>query len=113
MNGCFWHRCPEHATDPRSDVDYWDAKFARDEPRDREDDRALTEAGWRIIHILETEDPVAAANGVEGEFLDVTARRRLVSPSLSESREFGVTLLEEPLKLLLDLRAHLERELRQ
>lgn len=65
VDGCFWHHCPEHATDPRSNSDYWGAKFARNEARDRADDHALTEAGWRVVRVWEHEDPPAAADRVE------------------------------------------------
>jgi DNA mismatch endonuclease (patch repair protein) len=32
--GCFWHSCPEHAVAPKSNLDYWTPKLARNVERD-------------------------------------------------------------------------------
>ena len=29
VDGCFWHRCPDHGVRPTTNRPYWDAKFAR------------------------------------------------------------------------------------
>jgi DNA mismatch endonuclease (patch repair protein) len=34
IDGCFWHSCPEHATSPARNSDYWGPKLARNEARD-------------------------------------------------------------------------------
>src|SRR4051812_46999863 len=47
VHGCFWHRhagCPA-ARMPKSHVDYWTAKFARNVSRDRSARRLLREDG--------------------------------------------------------------------
>lgn len=65
VDGCFWHRCPEHATDPQSHVDYWRQKFTRNLERDRADDAALAEVGWEVIRVWEHEAVADAADRVE------------------------------------------------
>lgn len=65
VDGCFWHRCPEHSIEPRSNAEYWRAKFDRNVERDRDDDAALGAAGWTVVRIWEHEDPTAAATRVE------------------------------------------------
>jgi DNA mismatch endonuclease, patch repair protein len=60
MDGCFWHRCPQHGTSPRSNSWYWTAKLDRNVARDREVDQALRDAAWTVLRIWEHE-PVAAA----------------------------------------------------
>lgn len=60
VDGCYWHCCPEHGTQPKSNADYWTPKLARNVDRDREHDRALTEAGWTVVRIWE-HVPVADA----------------------------------------------------
>lgn len=72
VDGCFWHRCPIHATRPVANADYWQAKFDRNVERDRADDEALTDAGWTVVRIWEHEDPAEAAKRLEGA---VRARR--------------------------------------
>jgi len=61
VDGCFWHRCPEHGTSPRSNSDYWRAKLDRNVARDQRVDAALSQAGWRSVRVWEHEDPGEAA----------------------------------------------------
>ena len=49
IDGCFWHRCPEHGTSPRSNSDYWRTKLDRNVARDHRVDEALAAAGWRSL----------------------------------------------------------------
>lgn len=46
VDGCFWHGCPQHATQPRANADYWREKIAANTRRDRDSDDRLIEAGW-------------------------------------------------------------------
>jgi DNA mismatch endonuclease (patch repair protein) len=67
LDGCFWHKCPEHFQMPRANREYWEPKLARNVERDRRADAALAAAGWRVIRIWEHEvlaDPEAAADRV-------------------------------------------------
>ncbi|NUP27380.1 MAG: very short patch repair endonuclease [Nocardia sp.] len=66
VDGCFWHRCPDHATDPKNNAAWWAAKLAGNVARDRATDDALRAAGWQVIRIWEHEDPVRAADRVQG-----------------------------------------------
>ena len=65
VDGCFWHRCPVHATDPKANAEYWQTKFDRNVARDRADDAALLSAGWMVVRVWEHEDPGEAAARVE------------------------------------------------
>ena len=53
IDGCFWHSCPEHATRPKSDDAWWNAKLQRNVERDRETDQILMEHGWSVLRIWE------------------------------------------------------------
>jgi DNA mismatch endonuclease (patch repair protein) len=55
VDGCFWHCCPKHGTQPSRNSDYWAPKLARNVQRDREQDGALVAHGWRVIRIWEHE----------------------------------------------------------
>lgn len=61
IDGCFWHGCPEHATYPKRNEDYWLPKLARNIERDRETDAVLNEAGWKVIRVWEHVAPEKAA----------------------------------------------------
>lgn len=74
VDGCFWHRCPAHATHPKANADYWQAKFARNVARDRADDEALRSAGWKVLRVWEHEDPAEAAGRVEAALRDLQTR---------------------------------------
>lgn len=64
VDGCFWHRCPDHATDPKTNSDYWKPKLQRNAERDRETDSLLEEAGWLSVRVWEQEDPKVAVQRV-------------------------------------------------
>ncbi len=64
VDGCFWHSCPEHATYPKNNAEWWAEKLATNVARDRATDAALIAAGWQVIRIWEHEDPVAAADRI-------------------------------------------------
>lgn len=57
VDGCFWHQCPEHATMPKRNVDFWAPKLQRNVDRDRRVDSELGAAGWTVIRCWEHEDP--------------------------------------------------------
>ncbi|GHF11819.1 hypothetical protein GCM10011600_11460 [Pseudolysinimonas yzui] len=59
MDGCYWHGCPEHATLPKSNTDYWLPKLERNVERDRETDALLREAGWTVMRFWEHQAPEA------------------------------------------------------
>ena len=61
VDGCFWHRCPEHGTLPKNNAQWWAEKLERNVQRDEEKDRALAELGWVAVHVWEHEDPARAA----------------------------------------------------
>ena len=60
VDGCFWHRCPRHATQPKNNRAFWRRKFERNQARDRLVSRTLRRAGWRVLRIWEHE--LAAKN---------------------------------------------------
>lgn len=65
VDGCFWHRCPQHATDPKNNAEWWAAKLAANVARDRNTDAALAAAGWTVVRIWEHENPAEAADRVQ------------------------------------------------
>jgi len=53
VDGCFWHSCPEHATWPSANADWWREKLAANVARDRRNDAALRAAGWQVLRVWE------------------------------------------------------------
>jgi DNA mismatch endonuclease, patch repair protein len=67
VDGCFWHGCPTHRSRPKSNADFWEHKIRRNRERDREQNRALEAANWRVIRVWEHMPVVEAADLVERE----------------------------------------------
>ena len=53
VDGCFWHGCPKHATQPKNNRVFWRRKFARNQERDELVNRTLRKSGWRVLRIWE------------------------------------------------------------
>ena len=51
VDGCFWHGCPRHATQPKNNRAFWRNKLAGNQRRDALVNRALRRAGWRVLRI--------------------------------------------------------------
>ena len=84
VNGCFWHghkRC-RYATKPKSNVEFWETKIARNRHRDEVTTAHLEALGWTVITIWECE--------IKGAY---SAASRLDALA-EEIREAGDALLE-------------------
>jgi DNA mismatch endonuclease, patch repair protein len=81
VDGCFWHRCPEHGTTPRANAMYWNAKLARNVERDHETDERLLGAGWQPVRIWE-HDPADEVVARIGAIRDARASATTPTPSV-------------------------------
>ncbi|MGI5449943.1 very short patch repair endonuclease [Streptomyces sp. CA-243310] len=72
VDGCFWHGCPDHATWPRRNAEFWRAKIEGNRARDQDTDARLAEAGWLAVRVWEHEPPAESAVRVA----EVVARRK-------------------------------------
>jgi DNA mismatch endonuclease (patch repair protein) len=55
VDGCFWHGCPMHATQPSSNRAFWKKKLARNKARDRLVVGKLKQRGWGVLRIWQHE----------------------------------------------------------
>ena len=55
VDGCFWHGCPKHGTQPAHNRAFWRRKFTANKTRDRLVTRTLRRQGWRVLRIWEHE----------------------------------------------------------
>jgi DNA mismatch endonuclease (patch repair protein) len=91
VDGCFWHRCPQHQTRPASNAEFWDRKLSENVERDRRTEAILGADGWIVLRVWEHE--------VEDELEDLARRiRRLVARRRSTSRgaEGRLTVKDRP-----------------
>ena len=64
VDGCFWHGCPDHATWPKNNANFWRDKIETNRARDHDTDARLAAAGWTVVRIWEHEDIDLAADRV-------------------------------------------------
>lgn len=81
VDGCYWHRCPEHYRPATQRSSFWLAKIDGNVARDEETNKVLTEHGWLVVRIWEHEDPLTAAQRVA----KVVRDRRRGNPFVSDS----------------------------
>lgn len=61
VDGCFWHGCPEHGTQPKSNSDWWATKITANRARDADTEVFLQQRGWSVLRVWEHEPPDRAA----------------------------------------------------
>ncbi|WP_437992676.1 very short patch repair endonuclease [Sorangium sp. So ce145] len=61
VDGCFWHGCPQHATWPKQNAEFWRAKILANQERDRDTDARLRAYGWEVVRVWAHERPHEAA----------------------------------------------------
>ena len=72
VDGCYWHGCPEHYVEPKTNADYWRGKIGANGRRDRQTDDLLAAAGWLVLRFWEHEPPERAAQAIA----EAVTRRR-------------------------------------
>lgn len=57
VHGCFWHRHRDcrFAYTPKSNLRFWERKFAENVERDRRTTRKLRSLGWKVVTVWECE----------------------------------------------------------
>src|SRR5581483_4257447 len=55
IDGCFWHGCPQHATRPQKNAEWWAAKLDRNKERDTDTSRQLEQSGGGVVGFWEHE----------------------------------------------------------
>jgi len=115
VNGCFWHghKGCRYATKPKSNVEFWETKIARNKHRDEVTSAHLEALGWTVIIVWECElrgkekaeariQTLAEEIRSAGELKrQKEARRRLSRAAAKRERE-----------LMLERQAALEKEIK-
>lgn len=64
IDGCFWHGCPQHATWPKHNSEFWRQKIEANRTRDTDTNERLQSIGWTVLRFWEHEPPSEAAETV-------------------------------------------------
>lgn len=75
VNGCFWHRCPYcNPPMPKSNSEFWQAKFHANQERDARKHSELESSGWTTLNVWECRLRLAPDDAVR-EVLKALNRR--------------------------------------
>lgn len=55
VDGCFWHGCPQHGTQPKTNAAFWSKKIGANRARDRVVNSTLRASGWKVVRVWEHE----------------------------------------------------------
>lgn len=75
VDGCFWHGCPEHATWPKRNSEFWRHKIEANRCRDIDTNTRLRELGWTVLRFWEHESPIDAATAIVDAVAQVRSNR--------------------------------------
>ena len=65
VDGCYWHGCSSHHTQPTTNHEFWADKIASNIARDADTNARLEAAGWTVLRFWEHEDPEVVADIVQ------------------------------------------------
>lgn len=74
VDGCFWHKCPEHFQMPKSNRASWKSKIEANVARDRYVNNALKTMGWKVIRVWEHEVKRALPEVLDKLLLQLNAK---------------------------------------
>ena len=78
INGCFWHGCPEHYKEPRTNNYYWSQKIGRNVERDVETFKRLKAEGWLVVVLWEHENLEAKSEKIVSRVIKRRERLRKI-----------------------------------
>ena len=84
VDGCFWHGCPEHATWPKQNAEFWREKIEANRRRDADTNERLRSLGWTVLRFWSHESPNEAARAVAHMVAKVDTERRTWSSGANE-----------------------------
>ena len=86
IHGCFWHghKGCRYATKPKTNIEFWEAKIARNRHRDEVTTAHLEALGWTVITVWECE---LRKNAGMNEKLDALAAEIVWAGNVKSQRE--------------------------
>lgn len=75
VDGCFWHGCPEHATWPKQNAEFWRQKIEANRLRDADTNSRLLDIGWTVLRFWEHESPIKVTATVVQTVAEARAER--------------------------------------
>ena len=115
VNGCFWHghKGCRYATRPKTNIEFWETKIARNRHRDEVTNAHLEALGWTVITVWECESRIGSRledrlNALAEEIRSAGEVKKIKEGESRQSRASARKAREEFLKR----QARLEEELK-
>ena len=115
VNGCFWHghKGCRYATKPKSNVEFWDAKIARNRHRDEVTTAHLEALGWTVIMVWECElrgklESNARLDKLADEIRFIGESKIQQEAMRQQNRSMGRKLREEMIRRQAQLEAEID-----
>lgn len=86
VDGCFWHGCPEHATWPKQNAEFWREKIEANRRRDTDTNERLRSLGWTVLRFWSHEAPHEAARVVVHAVALADSKHRGHAPNQRENQ---------------------------
>lgn len=86
VDGCFWHGCPEHATWPKQNAEFWRKKIQANRLRDADTNSRLVDLGWTVLRFWEHESPIEAAAAIARVVAMVRSERSALPLALKKNK---------------------------
>ncbi|MFS0754459.1 very short patch repair endonuclease [Noviherbaspirillum sp. 1P10PC] len=86
VDGCFWHGCPEHATWPKQNAEFWLQKIEANRHRDADTNERLRSMGWTVLRFWEHELAPKAADAIANWVIRTRSTHRESLPSSNQTK---------------------------
>ena len=116
VNGCFWHghKGCKYATRPKTNMEFWDTKIARNKHRDEVTAAHLEALGWTVITVWECE--LRGKENAEGKILVLADEIRSageLKKQKEERRKLSRAAAKREREQMLERQASLEEEIKR
>jgi len=68
VDGCYWHGCPSHFVQPKTNVDFWRNKIRGNVERDADTNVRLAALGFEVMRFWEHSDPMLIAELIRDRY---------------------------------------------
>ena len=114
VNGCFWHghKGCQYATKPKSNIEFWETKIARNRHRDEVTSAHLEALGWHVITVWECE--LSMGSQLEDRLDALAEEIRFAGKCKTQieiQRKVGQTASKRERALKLERQVTLEKEI--
>jgi DNA mismatch endonuclease (patch repair protein) len=86
IDGCYWHGCPEHFIEPKTNVEFWRTKIEGNRRRDVDTTSRLIELGFHVLRFWEHCDPAVVVEEICDRYFHAGRIKVMHSDSTEDDR---------------------------